>query len=83
MSTSSHVAAFGGGVVAQQKLTTLLTGVHGLSADRADAASFCIMAAGLGIYILVQWWLTWQEPTAPKLPMFEEKEITLQSSLSA
>lgn len=65
---STHVAALGGGALAYEKLTGLLTGWHGLTPDKADDAAWLIIAALTGLYMLAAWLWSVKYPKAPPLP---------------
>lgn len=65
---STHVAAAGGGAIAYEKLTGLLTGWHGLSPEKADDAAWLIMAVLIGLYMLLAWFVARKDPKAPPLP---------------
>jgi hypothetical protein len=71
VNTETHVAGVGGvmlGATAIDQLTVLLNGWHGFDEPHAGAAAWWIVSAGMALYGLMVWFVSWRWPTLPPFP---------------
>lgn len=65
---SSHATVGISATSAMAALTTLFTGLHGLSGEQAASLAWLVVSGGGALIALVMWFIAWKYPNIPPLP---------------